>query len=259
MRFRMLTLLGAGLAAAGCIDAQRVITVAADGSGTIVDTIRPSGPMAAMLAMGQDAEAQAKEKETKAPRFKAAAAAMGPGVRFESFEPTGDGKPEVIRYSFSDITKVKAELLPFFGNEKEEAVTDTPLSFKFSRPGGTSTLTVLTPPEKPDPEAKSPSKEEIDKHVAEIKQMAAQLKGLKMSGRLEVAGPIVKSNGAFVEGSTITLLEIDFEALATDEASLRRLAALEDPTKADPRVLAGIKGVKLNALPALTVEFKGRD
>jgi hypothetical protein len=259
MRARSLSLLlGAALAAGGCIEAQRVITVAPDGSGTIVDTIRPVGPMAALMQMGQDEKTRGEEKVKKTPRFKSAATAMGAGVRLESFEPMGGGNPEVIRYAFSDIAQVKAELLPFFGNDDEEAVTATPLSFKFSRPGATSTLTVLTPPEKPDPGAKKATQEEIDKNVAQMKQMSAQLKGLKMSGKLEVGGPIVKSNGAFVEGSTVTLLEIDFETLAQDEASMRRLAALEDPTKADPRVLAGIKGLKVNALPALTVEFKSR-
>lgn len=258
MRYRILALAFGLVGAGGCLEAERVITVNADGSGAVVDTIRPSGPMAAMIAMGQDAAAREQEKVTKEPRFTAAATAMGPGVRFESYEPTTGGKPEVIRYTFSDISKVKAELLPFFGNEKEEAVSETPLSFRFSRSGGTAVLTVLTPPEKPDPGAKKKTKEELDKEVAQIRAMAGQLKGLKMSSRLQIAETIRKSNAAYVERGTITLLEIDFDTLVSDEGSVRRLATLEEPTKADPRLLAGIKGLKVNALPTLTVEFGGR-
>jgi hypothetical protein len=88
--------------------------------------------------------------------------------------------------------------------------------------------------------------------------MAGMLKGMRISGRLQLGAPIVKSNAGFVQDRTVTLIELDLDTLLADPKSLRQLATMDDPTKVDPRTLAGIKGVKINSLPELSVEFGAR-
>jgi hypothetical protein len=86
--------------------------------------------------------------------------------------------------------------------------------------------------------------------------MKTMLKGLKMTTVLEVAGPIVKTNGLNVEGSRITLLDLDFDQIAADEATFKKFSAMsDDPKNVDPAMLKGLKGIKVQTAPEVTVEF----
>jgi hypothetical protein len=253
MTARPLALLSLLLAASGCIRAERVITVNPDGSGSIVDTIAPAGRAAAIMDATQ-AEPKPEEVAAKTRRVKAAAAAMG--VKLDSYKPRSGGQPEVVRYSFADVTKVKADPMAFMANDDQEsAVSPTSMSFRFHRAGGRSILTVITPS---DPSAQKKTPAEIEKEVADMKGRADLVAGAHLVTKLELGGAVATTNAATVDGRTITLLSIDIGTLAADEASLRKVLAVEDPMRADPKVLAAIKGLKVNTLPELTVEFGSR-
>jgi hypothetical protein len=241
------------LACAGCIQAERVITVNLDGSGSIVDTMAVTGQLAAVQAAIK-MQPKPEQVAAKTRRVKAAAVAMG--VKLDSYQPQSAGQPEVVRYSFADVTKVKADGMPFMANDDEEsAVSPTSMSFRFHRAGGRSVLTVITPS---DPSARKRTPAEIDEEVANMKARADQVAGAHLLTKLELGGPVATTNAPMVDGRTITLLSIDVATLVGDEPSLRKVLAVEDPMRADPKVLAGIKGLKFNLLPELKVEFGSR-
>jgi nitrate reductase NapAB chaperone NapD len=70
-----------------------------------------------------------------------------------------------------------------------------------------------------------------------------------------VAGAIVKTNSPYVQGSKVTLLEMDFAELITNDAVLGKLANPESIEDAK-QMLKGVKGVKVNLDREVMVEFK---
>jgi hypothetical protein len=239
------------LVAAGCMQGQRVIKVNADGSGTIVDTVKLGDQARSMMAsMEQMDKTPAAEKKTKKDaKLKEQATAMGEGVTFVSLETTKDGG-EQITYAFKDVGKIKVDSTPSPSDSKSTS-KDEPLTFRFSKAGGNSLVTVVFPKPKADAAQKkeAPKPEELTQAVAMMKGMMA---GLKMTTVLEVAGKVVKTNSPYAAGSRITLLEMDFDQI--DEAGLKVMAAAGDETPS-ASALKGVKGLKVSD-GEVTVEFK---
>lgn len=253
MRFQRVLLASAFLTSVACMQGQRVVKVNLDGSGTIVDTVtlgeQARGMISAMDNMDKSKPTEKKAKKTE--KLKAAAATMGEGVTFVSLEPGKDGS-EKITYSFKDVTKLKIDWSPN-GSDNEAKPANDPVTFRLARQGANAVLTVVQTPPKVEKEAKAkPTPEEIAQQMAMMKGMMA---GLKMSGILEVNGRIVKTNSPYVVGSAVTLLEVDFDKIAADPVAFAKLAEIDDPSKADPKLVAAVKGVKINTLPELTIEF----
>jgi hypothetical protein len=252
MRVSRLMLVPALLLAAGCMKGQRTIKVNADGSGTIVDTIKLSeqakGMMASMEQMDKSSPAEKKAK--KAAKLKDAATAMGEGVTYVSLVDTKDGG-EQITYAFKDISKIKIDSTPNPSSADKSSSKEEPLSFRFAKTGANPVVTVVFPKSKPSTGEKKPEPkpEEIQQAVAMMKGMMA---GLHMSTVVEVNGKLVKTSSPWgATGNTVTLLDIDFDQL--DEAGLKKLASSgnEPPS---PASLKGVKGLKVTD-GEVTIEF----
>lgn len=264
MRLTRLTWVPVVLAAAGCLQGQRLIKVKANGSGTIVDTVQAQGMMAAMAEMDKSSPAEKKaKKETK---LKERAAAMGPGVTLVSYQAPAKNGPEVITYAFTDITKIKVDATP--DSSENDAKPDASeqgerLTFKLAKAGGRNVLTVMGAGPKPGKKADAKPEDKAAKEAAAQMQagamamMKTMMKGLKMSTVVEVEGSLVKTNSPHAQGSRVTLLDIDFDQLAADEASFKKFSEMgDDPKKFDAAALKGIKGVKVSTEPETTIEFQ---
>ena len=250
MRVSRLMLAPALLLAAGCMQGQRVIKVNADGSGTIVDTVKLGEQAKGMLASmeSMDKTPAAEKKAKKDAKLKAQAAAMGEGVTFVSRSDTKDGA-EQITYSFKDISKIKVDTAPS-PSDNDSTSKEDPLTFRFAKHGGNSVVTVVFPKNKAADAAKEPPKpEELQQAMAMMKGMMA---GLKMKTLLQVNGTVVKTNSPYAAGSDVTLMEVDFDQL--DEAGLKKLAA-SGKDMPSPAELKGVKGLKMND-GEVSVEFK---
>jgi len=263
MRFRAAIAVAAGFALAGCLQGERVIHVEADGSGRIEDTVKLVGPFAEMLSgFGDDGgdstpEQKLAEKKEKA---SAAAAKMGEGVKLVSFEEKEDGTEKSV-YAFDDVTKLSISDTPSpsaaGGNEEEGGgpaeKSDDNMSFRLERNGDETTLTVVSAPESKSEDAgdrPAPSAEEKAQMVGMFKNM---FQGAHVRSVLEVGGEIVETNSPHRDGSTITLLEIDFDDLMADPDSLEALATSQDRPSRDD--LAKIKGITVSSEPELVVRF----
>ena len=266
MRFGRVLWVPAVLVAAGCIQGQRVIKVNTDGSGTVVDTVSLGDQAREMMSAmaGMDKSTPAEKKTKKDAKLKAIAEAMGPGVSVSSFEPSVKNGPEKVTYAFTDIGKLKIDATPDSTDNDSKSEAKDPLTFRFEKKGGNSVLTVLGAGPKPG-EKKADKPEDKSKEGAEaaakmqaqaMVMMKTMMKGLKMTTVVEVNGHVVKTNAAHVDGPRVTLLDLDFDQIAADEASFKKFSeAGDDPKTMDPKVLAGLKGIKVQTVPEINIEF----
>lgn len=250
MRNARLALVPVVLMTAACFQGQRVVKINADGSGQVVDTVKlteqAKSMMAAMEEMDKSTPAQKKAK--KEATYKQKGTAMG--LTFVSMETTPEGATRTT-YSFKDVTTVKISPMPTLDSEKEDK-TDEPVGFKFAK-GGSSVLTVVHPkpkaPASPAAKKPAPKPEEIQQTLTMMKGMMA---GLKMSFQVQTNGKLVKTSSPYVSGNTVTLMEMDFDAL--DEASLKKLASADSSGPPSADLLKGLKGVKATD-GEVTIEF----
>ena len=95
-------------------------------------------------------------------------------------------------------------------------------------------LTIQMPDQTPAHRARcrSPAPAASDADKAQMAQAMAMMKmmmrGLFVDVVLNVNGRILKSNAPYVEGSRVTLLQIDFDKLLADDAALLKLQSAKD-------------------------------
>jgi hypothetical protein len=261
--------------ASGCITASTVIHVKPDGSGTIEQSVAMKAEAAEQLAsmastFGAEAAKPGAPKGAVPELFtetemRDAAPKLGEGVKFVSSKPikTKDLVGRTAIYSFTDITKVHI-------NQKPPAPKDgmapssksaDDVAFKFTKqPAGSSLLTVVFP--EPDLTRKTPSDKKDDKAKAQkpdpqqLEMAKKMFDGLHISIDLDVApGHIVKTNSPYVDGSRVTLLEMDFSQLMTNDTLLSQVAEPSSIEEAK-KLLQGVKGFKVNLDREVSVEFK---
>jgi hypothetical protein len=255
----------------GCITDVTVMKVNPDGSGTI--TVTTQMKASAIKQMKEMAKAfggdNAKEPELFTEKeAKEKVAKMGEGVTFVSSEPVKTADAEGIKavYAFKDINKLRISEMPdppgagAPGTPKPEVKRSAPLLFKLTKQAnGNSLLTIVNPPceLKPDgaPGGAPPDGDIPEEQLGMMKEMMG---GLKVSIQLEVAG-LVKTNSKHVEGSKITLMEMDFDKIIADLGKFKKLAAAQPKTPDEAKaLLKDFPGVKMNLEPETTIEFSGK-
>ncbi len=275
IRSRALGLAAAALFLGGCFQNRTAMKVNADGSGTVVITSKmKSSAVQQMKEMAKSfggdnakepelfAEKQAREKAAK----------MGEGVEFVSHEPLKDKdfEGEKVTYSFKDITKLKLNEMAEppgdpSGGLKAGASKGDPLTFKFSKQaGGNCLITVVNPkrelkpggaPDAPPP-GLPPGGEIPEEQIAMMKEVFGSL---RVTIDLEVAGTLVKTSSPHVNGSTVTLLDIDFGKIMTDMAKFKKIAQKPPQSMEEAKaLLKDFPGVKINFEPETTIEFSGK-
>jgi hypothetical protein len=94
---------------------------------------------------------------------------------------------------------------------------------------------------------KDSNPEQMQQAMAMMKVMMA---GMFVDVSLDVDGRIVKTDAPYVQGSRVTLMQVDFDKLLADEASLMKLQKATDI-----KALAGVPGLKVLTTPNVSVEF----
>lgn len=288
-----LLLLAAATLLNGCITFLTEINVRGDGSGTMVQTMTfdpeqmkesMKGVANQMGAAVTESKEDTKESTSQDPArpsaktpekepfkeedLKGKAADMGPGVTFVSAEKI-DTKTAVgvrVTYAFKDINQLSVNPKPAaaMGTAGAGASSEDALKFRFRRePSGNSILTVVfARPSREEPKEGSTSPPppasptESDDQMAMMKQM---FKGLHMGMAVSVEGKIVKTNSQYVEGSTVTLMDLDFDPLLSNPEGFKALSSKLEKTMGDDaktmEVLKGIKGLKITIDPEISIEF----
>jgi hypothetical protein len=280
--FLLIVLAAASLT--GCITFLTELRVRGDGSGTMVQTItlNPEQMKESMESIAKqmgapmteskedlkkDSEKVSKEGPFKESDLKGKAADMGPGVTFVSAE-TIDTKTAAgvrVTYAFKDINQLAINPKPeaAMGTAAAGASSQEAVKFRFNRmPNGNAILTIILAHDKPDTKEQAvttpppASPEESAQQTALIKQL---FKGLHMGMAVDVEGKIVKTNSPYVERSKVTLMDIDFDPLFSDEEGFKSLSAKLEKAMGDDRktmeALKGVKGLKIITDPEVSIEF----
>ena len=216
----------------GCFQLERVITVKKDGSGTIKETTLISVQM--MQQMGQSMGSQSGGEMDESSyhdvkKLKADAVKMGTNVKYVSSKALKkDGKVgyEAI-YAFDDVSKLSLETNPAGSMMSTPGMksSDSSDNFKFIfKKGKTSELTIKLPEdEAAEAEAMEVEEAEVDPKMMEM--MKTMYAGMKIAVKIKFDGKIEKSNATYKDGSTITLLEMDFDKMMANESFMKKLAS----------------------------------
>ncbi len=252
----------------GCIRSATTINVKADGSGTVEQTMLVNlGMMKGMLG-GMGGAPQGASGAPSDDDLRRSAARMGEGVTFVSATPqkSDDGfEGTKAIYAFTDITKLRVDQDPNLSGSSTGGIStppkdSNPVTFAFVKGSdGVSTLTVsLKDKPKPAEAPAAPSGGPDMDNPQMLDMMKSMFKGFKVSIDVNVAGKILKTNADHVNGSRVTMLEMDMEKLLQDEAKLRNVQKVLGPGASISELkpyLKDVQGLKVND-PVVTIAFK---
>lgn len=265
-------------ALSGCLTAETLIRLNADGTGTLEQTIllnvktMEELPMLIGGALGGDVKAKGRAKTSGDPsemfseaRVRAEAEKLGGGVRLVSSTPIARGDMQGARmvFAFDDVNALSVE--PMSGVAGVAATGKSgaePLDLRLApQPNGTMLLTIrLGEGEKAGKSSAPPAKASSDDMPPGMEEMFAQLlDGFRVAIDVEVDGTIVQTSSPYVSGSRVTLVEMDLGALLKDKDGLARLLAMQPGTSAGvvAAKLKDVKGIKVNDSP-VTIAFTAR-
>jgi len=281
-------LLSASLFLSGCIDIESVVTVKKDGSGTIEESTLVSAQFSAMMAMaasglggqqpggaGAGAPAMPNVLMTDE-QAKAKAAQMGPGVTVQSIEalksPDGRQGQKVV-YAFADISKVKFEPGDMGAagaagaTGATGAAANTPVTFALSNGtltvnnGSAKAATTAPPlPGTPAPTAPPTAGATPIPSAQEMAMMKSMFAGMRMALRVKSVSGIASTDATYVDGDTVTLMDIQMDKLFDNPAVLEKLSGLQSNPNMSPaaasEALKGIDGVKAEIKDTVNIKLK---
>jgi hypothetical protein len=221
----------------------------------------------------KDSSKASEEGPFKAGDLKGKAADLGPGVTFVSVEKIDTKTAAGVRvtYAFKDINQLAVNPKPAaaMGTAGAGASSQDAVKFRFNRkPNGNAVLTVvMAQPEQKEAKeqtATPPPTASPEESAQNMSMMIMQMfKGLHMGMAIDVEGKVVKTNSPYVEGSKVTLMDIDFDPLLSDEKGFKTLSEKMEKAMGDDRktmeALKGIKGLKITTGPEISIEFAPKE
>ncbi|MBN1948730.1 MAG: hypothetical protein JW784_03215 [Candidatus Cloacimonetes bacterium] len=242
-----------------CILVETTVRVNKDGSGSLEQKILMRDP-----GMGGSSRKSAFDEN----ELRKNADAFGAGVTFKSARAATENKMlgYVALYDFQDISTLRIDPslggailndLDMFrsGQTEKELIT---FSFK---PGKPAELIIHNPRGAEDElmvDDMSEIKADIDKEEEqEMMEMMQNLyQGMRFTLRVETAGKIKETNATFHQGSTVTLLDIDFDVMMKDTDNMKKMISLQNMTPQDmSRHLKEIPGLQYETRDRISVKF----
>jgi hypothetical protein len=254
---------------AGCLQADTLVKVNADGTGTIEQTMLISeqamGMMGAMGQMGGEAGAKAPTPDQifNEANLKEAAAKLGPGVRFVSSQPVSASGMKGIKavYAFDDVSKLQVSGSPSLPGMGSDSARREALKFQLTKQTGGAALRISMPQPEPGQEAPAPgaaagTPSEMPPEM--MGMMQNMLKGMKLSVVVQVNGKILKTDAAHHTDNQVTLVEVDMDTVMKDPAAMQALQGKMRPGASPDEMqamLKGVKGVKMSG-PVVNIEWR---
>ena len=261
-RLLLLSVLIISLAISGCIDSATKITVNGDGSGIITETMGMSKEVVKQMQQMMPAEgssAVTNENFFKREDFVEKASEFGQDVKLIDFKTSSNETSIYAQavFEFKDIAKIRLKQGDNSGIGDAEASSEDQkyITFNFDKSTDNPTLKINIPQkdavETKTDVAQPPVKKASAPEVAMMKQMFT---GMHFAGLIEVNGKITSTNAQYVEGSTVTLFDIQFDKLL-DKPEI--LAQLQPGSSSRPAqdILEGIDGIKLDTNKEINITF----
>ena len=235
----------------GCFQAEQVINVKPDGSGTVVVTVKMSKEaIAQMKALGgQDAKGDPLDQLMSQQETEEMAKKMGEGVKLEKVEPYQEGNFSGKRatFSFTDINKVKADMS--LGPDAGDDANKDPMKFEFTK-GSPATLVIHCPSKK-----KAEEKPDNPQEDAQLAAAAAMMKDMRLTIAVNIVGQIVNTDAENKEGTRVTMLDLPMGEAMKDIKKYKEIDRATDwPTAA--KAIKTIPGAKAEGKQTVKVQFK---
>jgi hypothetical protein len=237
----------------GCFQAEQVINVKPDGSGTVVFTVKVGKAaleqMKALGGGGGDANADPLEQMMKKEEAEDMAKKLGEGVKLEKIEPFKEGESVGKRatFSFADISKVKADMSmgPDAGGDDKDK---EPIKFEFTK-GSPATLIIHSP------NKKSKDKPDDPQEDAQMAAAAAMMKDMRITIAVNVQGTLVSTDADNKEGTRITLIDLPVGEALKDVKKFKAIDRAADWASA-AKLIKEIPGAKVESKQKVKVELK---
>jgi hypothetical protein len=291
--WRLLPLLAVLFSTVACLEHTVLLKLRPDGSGELIETTFLKGQMlemaramAAMEEGGEGAGILAGQADEKRAEAEARAAQLGEGVTFVSWEAlAGEGSEgERAVYRFADVSTLRIAPAPASddGEAAPMGASEDVIRFRFGDGAEGSHRLVAVFGDVPAPEAAGdavageamadvePASADDVEGMAGMEEMADAmgagmmemmkpfLQGMKMQVLVEVEGEVVTTDAPFSDGSTVTLLALDFDQIVADPEAWKKLSAMDSDASLSvlgPQ-LQGLPGVRAPGGTEVAIEFR---
>jgi hypothetical protein len=256
---------------AGCLEFDILIKVNPDGSGTVEQTVLMNKAIVSQMEEMAKSFGAKEEKNKKGfslidkKKLVEEAKSMGKGVRFISAKPlsTKDQMGYISYYSFKDINTLMVKQDPSgkvpIEQESEQSPPEEPTKFSF-KPGTPATLVIHSPGKSFAPDSASDGSKESQPEADDtsgLETMMEMMKGFRMSFVVECNGTITETNATNVNGSKVTLLDINFEQLIRNRDKFKEISMYPPKTPEEmKKSLKDIPGIKMELTQEVTMQFK---
>jgi hypothetical protein len=259
---RLMALLGAALACGGCFQMTTIVHLNGDGSGTIDHSMLITKAALAQIrqfsALGGRGQTIDFVSEDQARKM---AQTLGPGVSYVSSEaintPLVEGRNS--KYAFADINTLRISPQPetpggisvktqAFSNDRNA------ITCSFARDPNGNAILKINLPELNLQSALGNANTGDAGITQQLAMVRALLAGARILIGVEPAGQLVKTTSPFVDGTRVTLLDVNLDQVLANEALIAQIQAAKTPeeTKA---ALTGVPGLRIALEREVTIEF----
>lgn len=254
----------------GCLQVDTTINVAKDGSGTINEKVLLSRTFVNMMKefaqAFQDSTSTEEFSFFKEDEIRADAKDYGKDVKYVSHELISDDNWEgfEVVYSFNDITKIKIQPDPGskvgMDDEEGETTADEEYYFFKFKKGDVSELIIDRPPIElnSDSEENKDTVETSEQNDEEMgEEFLKMMEGMKINIAVQVDGKIASTNASYVDGSNITLFQMDFSEMMKDKENFKEFKNKEPKNIEEMKeFLEKFPGMKIEVEKPISVKFK---
>lgn len=254
---------------AGCLQVETTLKVNKDGSGYIDEKVLFSKTFVNMLKdfaeAFQDSASTEEFSVFSEEEIIADAKDYGENVVYVSYKKIDNENWEGYQatYSFDDITKIKISPSPDskvdMGDQAAENEQEAEYYFfKFVK-GNTPQLIIDRPVielnEETDENNDSEDSVQSDEEAGE--EFVKMMEGMKIDIAIEVEGEIINTNATYVQGSRVTLFQMDFSEMMKNKEGFEEFKKNE-PKNIDEmkKYLEKLPGIKLEVEKPVTINFK---
>ena len=254
---------------AGCLQVETTVKVNKDGSGTINEKVLFSKSFVSMIReftlAFQDSGSTEDFSLYEEENIIADAKDYGDNVEYVSYNKISienwEGYEAV--YSFDDITKVTITPDPDSKVDLEEEAVSNELHeehyfFKFVK--GDSPQLIIDRPDlelNADIDENEESEESEQSSDQDGEEFIKLMEGMKIEIMVEVEGEITNTNATYVQGSKVTLFQMDFGEMMKNKEEFKKFKQHEPQNIEEMKgYLDKLPGIKIEVEKPVTINFK---
>jgi len=241
----------------GCLSSGIDISVNKDGSGEIIETFYVLKEYVAFMGLDEE---NSDPNMINREQLNQKAKTMGEGVTFSKVEAAEGSSPLAgykAYYTFSDITKIKTSITPMTApGELVEEDTDW-ITFNFKK--GSSPVLTINSKQQDESETSEdmetyPESEETDEGM--IEQMKEIYESMNFWFKITVNGRISDTNASYSEGSTVTIMDMNFEKIVENDELFTKITSDTNSELKDYKEELEKIGVKIDDQEKIEIKFR---